>query len=337
MARFDLRAFAEELNAEARSHPIGSLQQIRAKLHRRRQAGQKIFQPSTIEEEWAFHYGGRRELQFNIGFDGTNRTMLRSGVAFSFETSRSMPTTDDLVARVPLFNDFIRLYPDHYADMRMWHFRRDVRSEESPPGPIPYELASQKKMFIFLGNRRPVEAADHDSVLSDMDRLLPLYEYVESGGEREPLLNPAQGEFVFRPGYESRPGATKASHAQGDIDVDLRHNILQQALYRHLASKYGSNNVRMEQPTGIGTNVDLAIRRPDSYWFYEIKTFQSPRACIREALGQLLEYAFWPGPLREVSRLVIVGESRGTADVAEYCAYLKKAFSLPVEYEQFVL
>jgi hypothetical protein len=79
----------------------------------------------------------------------------------------------------------------------------------------------------------------------------------------------------------------------------------------------------------------LVLRQPDGYWFYEIKTSQSPRACIREAIGQLLEYSLWPGS-QEACRLIIVGETGADEDVLKYCRRLNERFSLPVEYQQIV-
>ena len=172
MSQFDLRTFADELNTKALSHPIGRLQQIRADLHGlKRQTGHKIFSSQTITDDWAFHHGGRSELQYNIGLDGSHGKMLRYGVAFSFETSRSLPTIDVLIPKVRLFNEFLRLYPDLYADMRMWHWRDGARSSESPPGQITPELVSEG-VFVFLGSRTSVSALDHDVILADMDRLL---------------------------------------------------------------------------------------------------------------------------------------------------------------------
>jgi hypothetical protein len=260
--------------------------------------------------------------------------MLRSGVAFSFETSRSLPTIDVLIPKVKLFNDFMRLYPDLYADMRMWHWRNG-RSTDYPPGPISPELVA-KGVFVFLGKIRPVENLDYDAVLADMDRLLPLYKYVESDGEAGPLSVPGETRFNFRAGCAPKLSATTASYAERALDVNLRHNLLQVALYRNLVAEYGPDNVGTEVPTGVGTIIDLVVRRPNDYWFFEIKTFESPRACIREALGQLLEYAFWPGS-SAASRFVVVGESPIDNDVLEYCRRLRERFSLPIEYLQLAL
>jgi hypothetical protein len=335
MSKFDLRRYAHELNDASRSHPIGSLQEIRAKLHDKRKAGQNIFSNQTIFKEWAFHHGGRSELQFNIGFDGTKGKELRSGIAFSFETSRSFPDIEPLIDKARLFNEFLRMNPNLYRDMRMWSWSHGERVE-FPVGPISPELAA-KGVFVFLGNLRPVNELAHNTVLNDMDRLVPLYEYVESEGRTDPFAIKGENGFVFRSGKKSDMLKTKASYAQQELDIELRHNFLQDLLERQLKRQYGSDKVCHEVSSGLGNNrIDLAVRSPQGYWFYDIKTFASPRACIREAIGQLLEYAFWPG-CQEACRLIVVGEPAPDDDVLEYCHRLKDRFSLPIEYQQIVL
>jgi len=81
------------------------------------------------------------------------------------------------------------------------------------------------------------------------------------------------------------------------------------------------------------TSVDVVVKRNNGYWYYEIKTSKSPRACLREALGQLLEYSFWPGA-QEANRLVVAGETAIDKEGEEYIKRLKERFSLPIEYEQ---
>ena len=101
-------------------------------------------------------------------------------------------------------------------------------------------------------------------------------------------------------------------------------------------SRYGKENVGDEQQSGVGTKVDVVVRRRKGYWFYEIKTANSPRICLRQAIGQLLEYAFWP-PTKEVARLIVVGQSAIDKDGREYLRRLNERFSLPIEYEQIAV
>jgi hypothetical protein len=80
----------------------------------------------------------------------------------------------------------------------------------------------------------------------------------------------------------------------------LEHNTMQRALYDLLKLEFGKNHVGCENFTCLGTRIDLVVKQDDKYRFYEIKTDLSPRVCLRQAIGQLLEYAFFgPGhPIR---------------------------------------
>jgi hypothetical protein len=81
------------------------------------------------------------------------------------------------------------------------------------------------------------------------------------------------------------------------------------------------------------TRADVVVRINQEYWFFEIKTPGSPRHCIREAVGQLLEYAYWPGA-PEVTRLIVVGAGPLDETGQSYLASLRSRFHLPIDYEQ---
>ena len=57
---------------------------------------------------------------------------------------------------------------------------------------------------------------------------------------------------------------------------------------------------------------------------------------LREAIGQLLEYAFCPPP-KEVTRLIVVGKSVIDKVGQEYLRRLNERFSLSIEYEQIAV
>ena len=119
---FEISAIAKELNSRANAHSIGELQTIRKELKGlSRRAGLDIFSRQTVDPRWAFHHGGRKELQFNIGTEDVSGWELRHGVAFSFETSQTLPSIDVLKPKVRLFNDYLGRYPELYTDMRMWY------------------------------------------------------------------------------------------------------------------------------------------------------------------------------------------------------------------------
>jgi hypothetical protein len=333
----DLRTIISEVESRAKTHPIGKLQEIRKDLKKlTRLSTHNIFTSLTIHDEWAFHHGGRKEIQFNIGFEHLDEIDdLRYGIAFSLETSQSLPKIDVLIPKIKLFNDFIQLYSEEYADMRMWHYMRDVRSFDYMPTIIPPELVTNG-VFIFLGKRQSLVKLDNELLLDVLDRLLPLYKYVESDGNLQPISVVTAGIFKFRSGCTSKISSAVVTQSQKELDINLRHNTLQEALYRRLIEEYGAENVGTELQSGVGTSVDVIVRLNNEFWFYEIKTAHSPRICIRQALGQLLEYAFWPGA-QNASRLIVVGETALDEEGNLYLQNLKERFSLPIAYEQIVI
>lgn len=332
----DIPTLAKQLNAKSGRYEIGDLQALRKEIkHLARRPGSAIFSGKTITATWACHYGGRAELQFNIGFDGTGGDRIRHGIAFSFEPSQTLPDIEVLRPNVSLFNEFLQLYPNKYARMGMWHWDAEGRSVEYRPSPIPSERVANG-VFVFLGLLNPIKDVDPDEILRDFDDLLPLYKYVESNGTAQPVVILKPTAFQFAHGCTVKKLRTTAKNKNDPIDVTLRHNALQLALYKSLTAKYGRRNVGTELPTGNGTRVDVVVKHSNEYWFYEIKTFHSPRACIRDALGQLLEYSHWPSGVC-ASKLIVVGENKIDADGKAYLAELKSRYSLPVEYMRVTL
>jgi hypothetical protein len=142
--------------------------------------------------------------------------------------------------------------------------------------------------------------------------------------------------FCFQPGLRAKKRKAILDQSHEQVERDLRHNELQKALYRRLARKFGKQNVGTENWGVNGTRIDLVVRRKPGYWFYQIKTADTVRACLREALGQLLEYSFWPGAQQAV-RLVVAGERPMEKSAEEYLQCLRKLFSLPIDYEQIAI
>lgn len=101
---------AAELNGRSALHAIGQLQSIRKTLKGfERLPSRTIFTGQTIHEGWAFHHGGRTELQFNIGRENPDGAEeMRHGVAFSFELSQTLPDINILVPKVRLFNEYLQ-------------------------------------------------------------------------------------------------------------------------------------------------------------------------------------------------------------------------------------
>ena len=232
-------------------------------------------------------------------------------------------------------SEFIRVYgDDHLRGFRMWHHSAQGRSEDRLPEVVPPSLYAQG-IFLSLGKHAPPETFDAKVILYDFDRLLPLYEYVEDKASDFPAVDQESG-FTFRPGHRANSCYhTVANGAAGRIDVSLRHSRIQDALVRELRCEVG-NRVGPEHSDGIGGRVDVIAEREGELEFYEIKIGLSARSCIRQALGQLVEYGYWPGAARP-AKLVVVGEPRLDQTAAMFLKALREEFGMPIYYRQVVL
>jgi hypothetical protein len=342
-----LNSIVREINERAKSHLIGQLPEFRKKAKGlSRLPARNIFSLQTTFERYAFHTGGRKELQFNVGFEGHGRNRrFRHGVAFSFKKGQTLPDPRVLLPRVRRFNKFLVANPNAFSDLKMWRWTKSQdRSKNESPAPI--ELSAKvlvtDSAFIFLGRVQQGDKIDYELILSDFDRLLPLYEFVErdSASVNEEDDFETVGGFKFEPRDIEKITHTTATITGKRLKVDLRENRLQSALRDYLRSKYGSKNVSSEQlistMRGYLYRADIMVRRGNEYWLYEAKAASTARHCIRQALGQLLEYSFWPGH-QEASKLIVVGEAPLNGEASRYLDRLRKEFLLPLEYRQFDL
>ncbi len=324
---------ALEISARATGRSIGELQNRRA--HRKRlKRIPKLFNRQTIGDAHAYHVGGRSELQFNIGYEKTNgKNVFRHGVAFALVRDRTVLDISIFRERIQRFNKYLDDYPKAFNDLLMW-YRIDHEGEPKyAPAPIPDSLV-RDGVFIMLGKICPMDAIDIETVLDDFDRLMPLYEFVEGGGEVSARGNPIVKTFEWIPGNSARVLRTRFEWPERHIDRPLQHNKLQKDLYSHLCEIHGDEHVSGEQDCGIGKFIDVAVRNGNAYIYYEIKMGYSSQSCIREAFGQLMEYSFWPGS-QEACKLVVVGESPLDDEAREYLDRLRNKFSLPLTYQEF--
>lgn len=140
--------------------------------------------------------------------------------------------------------------------------------------------------------------------------------------------------FEFRPGHEERSVEPITRSAPAKTKANQLHNDIQNRLYGHLKAKLGAANVGTEIDTGSGTAIDVVTKDGDKVTFYEIKTSKSVRASIRQAIPQLLEYAYWTDSKR-ADELVIVSHLSITKPAERYLKYLREQFKLPLSYCQF--
>jgi hypothetical protein len=329
-----LQEIASEVDQRAIGRPIGSLQDLRkATRGLRRKPADRVF-GSARDDDWTFHIGGREELQFNLGFEEEfDEGDFRFGVAFSFETSRSLPTIDPLVPKVARFNDYLRENAEDFAGLWMWHHAAGAPKNLRRPTPIYHELV-RPGVFVFLGGLGHRTAPDYDRVLGTLDDLLPLYRFVEGADAFVEAAEPP--ERPLRLGCPPRPARTTAVLAERLLSVELRHNELQKQLYEELVREFGYEHVGLEREAPGGGKIDAIVLTEQVRILFEIKTASTARGCIREALGQLVDYACWPGS-PPVHGIVIVGSSPITPTASAYLDRLNERFPVPLSYRHVVL
>jgi hypothetical protein len=144
------------------------------------------------------------------------------------------------------------------------------------------------------------------------------------------------GAFEFKaqkPGDNGNYASTYNSIAK-TVELSFTHKRIVDGLYKKLCGIHGKTKVGCELPTGFGTRIDIAVDSKDGLIIYEIKTYNSLRENVREAIGQILEYCYWPD--RDLAKeLIIVSHLEVTDEVKVYLASLRKKYKLPIYYQSY--
>jgi hypothetical protein len=160
--------------------------------------------------------------------------------------------------------------------------------------------------------------------------LSTLYHYKED----PKLESETNNEFLFKAGHNQRKEKTFHTRRKLEKEVKLFHNQMQNFIFKQLVSEYGKENISTEQDTGLGSKIDIAIKRENVYTFYELKGYNTIQKCIREAVSQLMEYAFYPNTNR-ANELVIVSHNPIDKNTKRYLKKLRDEFRIPIYYQQY--
>lgn len=141
----------------------------------------------------------------------------------------------------------------------------------------------------------------------------------------------------IRSGHVPRVEEATSESSLSQRTIRLRHNALQTALFNQLAAQYGAEKVWTEFPTGTGGYADAIAQNLDgTCHLYEIKVAETACEVVRQAMGQLLEYAFREGGL-EPKKLFAVGEPLLDDLTQNFIARLSSQFNLNIEYLRITL
>ncbi|WDF77022.1 hypothetical protein PQ469_24365 [Mucilaginibacter sp. KACC 22773] len=121
------------------------------------------------------------------------------------------------------------------------------------------------------------------------------------------------------------------------IEIVYLHEEICKALAKKLRKKYGRKNVKREHWAGYGMyRIDIVVKDGDEKIFYEIKSYTNLLTSIREAVGQLMEYALWPDR-KKAKKMIVVTQTEVTTKAATYFKNLRDNYNLEVYYQSFNL
>jgi hypothetical protein len=209
MGMKDIGDVVVRMNKVLESTPLAEFYERRYRLNGGRGRKGGLFQVTHGEGKplsgYSFHWGGRSELQFNIGFEEGG--FFRYGVAFSLEPDRNLPDPVSVLhPKILKFNAAVPGFPV-LRGLHMWSYQDRQRSSDSDVGPIPSQLI-RPGTFVFVGERVDVVAngvtpAVMNRAASVLASLLPLYEQVE--GNTEPSAPYKVARLCWNTDYWQRP------------------------------------------------------------------------------------------------------------------------------------
>lgn len=114
-----------------------------------------------------------------------------------------------------------------------------------------------------------------------------------------------------------------------EVEYDPYHNKMQNVLEEVLTSslyKQEYKKVRVESG-----RVDVKALTHTGVWhFFEVKT-DPPKLCLRNAIGQLMEYAYWPDSER-AEKLIVIGSTQPDEKAKRYLQYVRQKFKMSIFY-----
>ena len=125
-----------------------------------------------------------------------------------------------------------------------------------------------------------------------------------------------------------KDGKVEYTVEEKTVEMDLLHKRMQKAI-KEILEKEGYHRAYVEKG-----HVDIkAITRDGKWDYFEVKTY-SAKESIRLALGQILEYVYYPNT-KKAERMVIIGpEAPGENDI-QYLELLRNKFKIPIWYRWY--
>lgn len=143
-----------------------------------------------------------------------------------------------------------------------------------------------------------------------------------------------QLEFSFIPSSpETKVGSYTKHTKEGTTEVDKVHDEIEKALYSYLLkSGVPKSNIACDTTSFGGKLADVVVKLGNKEFnIYEIKTDTDLRRGLREAVGQLLDYATWEKSVTVKKINAVIPFSPVSSHIKQFIGRLKKNIHLRFE------
>jgi hypothetical protein len=130
-------------------------------------------------------------------------------------------------------------------------------------------------------------------------------------------------------GYNEKSETSFERSATASVKVNLIHSRIQNRFVKYLMTTY-SNDIN----TGERNRIDARRETKTEIIIYEIKPFESVYACIRDGIGQLLDYSHQQKSRKE-KRIIIVGPNEPEQHDIDFINGIKNVLQIPFGYIAF--
>lgn len=138
--------------------------------------------------------------------------------------------------------------------------------------------------------------------------------------------------FNFQSGKASNTTEYTKSTSSKETTVKRRHGEITDDLYDYLKNEgYKNDSISVEKTRVGGAIVDVALEHSEGFDLFEVKTSNTALKNIRQALGQIFEYALLDKEIK-CNRLVIVGPAELSEQEQDYFNRLKSLIKIKLEY-----
>ncbi|AYL95288.1 hypothetical protein HYN43_008260 [Mucilaginibacter celer] len=147
-----------------------------------------------------------------------------------------------------------------------------------------------------------------------------------------------KGGFVFNPGVARNSTGFERHTTASGVAVKRHHSTITNALKKFLQPDFteAKGNLSIEKTSfGVNTADIVLLHKKNEISIIEVKTSGIARKNVREAIGQLIDYAYWFDDII-VHSLIIVSPTPLSSNERDLIRRFQSHFKLKLEYWQYL-